>query len=195
MKDEEKNLISKQQTNELYTSIGKFAVHFEHICQELRSGIIWMLHEHGLTNQQITCILLHDLTAFPLQSIFQSLIAETVDLSVKSKQIIKNIMKRCQDLTEKRNNLIHNAWFIGWASPEQIDFSETTAMKPHRNKHGGGFKVFKITSDEIQKLINDAIELTILTNRLWICITNKFEIENNFFINEESNAQTQSFKK
>lgn len=179
----------ERQTEELYSVLGKFAVHFEHVCQELRSGITWILHNQGLTNQKVTTILLSDLTAFPLISIFQALIGETADLSDKDRQIVNNIMKRCHKLTEERNDVIHNAWFIGWASQSDTDFSNTTAMKPHRSKKGGGHEIFKRTADDFLKLSADATELSELIMRVWGCLTNSFKIENNFILDDEGNAR------
>ncbi len=178
-----------QQTAELYEAVGKFAVRFEHMCQALRSGITFMLQRHGLANQNVATLLLADLTAFPLQNIFSSVLAETVELTDDGRRIINNIMKRCQKLTEERNDVIHNAWYIGWASPQQTDFHETTAMKPHRDKKGGEFKVFKRTAEDFLKLVDLADELTALVNRAWGCVATNSRIENNFEIDPEGNAR------
>jgi len=170
----------EQETKDLYAAVGKFAVHFEHMCQALRVGITFMLTKHGLTNQQVTAILLADLTAIPLQNIFSALIAESVKLTDESRRIVNNIMKRCHKLTEERNDVIHNAWFIGWASPQDTNFSNTSAMKPHRNKKGGDYKVFKRTTEDFLQLVTVVDELTVLINRLWGCIDIDRRIENNF---------------
>lgn len=182
----------EQQTKDMYVAVGKFAVHFEHMCQALRSGITFMLHAHGLTNQQITTILLADLTAFPLQSIFSALIAESVKLTDESRRIVNNIMKRCHKLTEERNDVIHNAWFIGWASPQDTNFSNTSAMKPHRNKKGGGYKVFKSTVEDFLQRVTVVDELTVLINRLWGCISIDRQIENNFIFDTDGNVREPS---
>lgn len=178
-----------RQTAEQYAAVGKFAVHFEHTCQELRTGIIWMLDRHGLTNQNVATLLLVRLTADSLQSIFRAILSETVDLTDDARRIVDDIMSRHQKLREERNEIIHNAWFIGWGSAQQTDFAEITAMKPQRTKEGGGFRVFKRTAEDILKKVGEADELTALINALWGWVVTDIQIENNFVLDEEGNAR------
>lgn len=40
----------KNQTNELYASVGKFLVNFELVCFNIRTAIIFILYDSGLKN-------------------------------------------------------------------------------------------------------------------------------------------------
>ncbi len=144
MKDE----LYKNQTNELYASIGKFLVNFELVCFNIRTAIIFILYDSGLKNQQLTNIMLAVHTAEPLKSILHSLIGEAVRLNENEKEIIKNIFARIQKLIESRNNIVHSTWFIGWSNKTMIDFSEASGYKLHRNKDGEATKTFKYKKED-----------------------------------------------
>jgi len=66
MIEKERSKKYKAQTDDLYRAIGKFTVKFEHVVFSLRQGIIFILSHNGLQNQQLSNILLSDLTAYPM---------------------------------------------------------------------------------------------------------------------------------
>ena len=82
--------LHEKETKEQYAIIGEFAVKFEHVCEAVRSGIVWLLHENGLTNQAISNILLARRGAINLKEDFRSLIEETQTLTDKDKGTSKN---------------------------------------------------------------------------------------------------------
>ena len=176
----------KNQTNELYASIGKFVVKFEQVCHAMRITIILILDGSGLKNQQLTNIMLADHTAEPLRSILLSLIGETVPLNKNEKEIIKNIFARIQQLIGSRNDIVHSMWFIGWSNDTMIDFSEAPGYKLHKNKDGEATKTFKYKKEDFEKLSKEAEILSELVFRLHGCILGKFSIERNFDFDKNS---------
>ena len=184
MKDE----LYKNQTNELYASIGKFLVNFELVCFNIRTAIIFILYDSGLKNQQLANIMLAGHTAEPLKSILHSLIGETVQLNENEKKIIKNIFARIQKLIESRNNIVHSTWFIGWSNKTMIDFSEASGYKLHRNKDGKATKTFKYKKEDFKKLSKEAEILYKLVLRLHGCISGNYSIEKNFDFDKNGKA-------
>jgi len=178
----------KNQTNELYASIGKFLVNFELVCFNIQTAIIFILYDSGLKNQQLTKIMLAGHTAEPLKSILHSLIGETVPLNENEKEIIKNIFTRIQKLIESRNNIVHSTWFIGWSNETMIDFSEASGHKLHKNKDGEATKTFKYKKEDFKKLSKEAEILSKLILRLHGCISGNFSIEKNFDFDKNNNV-------
>ena len=191
----ERNKKYEIQTTALYAAFGRFAVNFELICFALRQGIHWMLHSGGLRIEKLADILLTDLTAKPLQSIYRSMSSEIQELSDNDRRVIKNIFKRIDDLIEKRNDIIHATWFIEWASPKDTDFNEARGIKTDRDKKGGKIKVFRFKIKDFNKLSQEAFILFKLISRLSICLTNNFKVENNFEFDENGNVRLPTSKK
>ena len=188
MDKKKRDEIYENQTNELYTSIGKFLVNFELVCFNIRTAIIFILYDSGLKNQQLANIMLAGHTAEPLKSILHSLIGETVRLNENEKKIIKNIFARIQKLIESRNNIVHSTWFIGWSNETMIDFSEASGYKLHKDKDGEVIKTFKYKKEDFKKLSKKAEILYKLVLRLHVCISGNFSIEKNFDFDKNSNV-------
>lgn len=184
MRDE----LYKNQTNELYASLGKFVVKFEQVCHTMQTAIIFILYDSGLKNQQLAYIMLAGHTAEPLRNILHSLIGETVQLNENEKKIIKNIFARIKQLTESRNNIVHSTWFIGWSNETMIDFSEASGYKLHKDKDGVATKTFKYKKEDFKKLSKKAEILSKLVLRLHGCISGNFSIEKNFDFDKNSNV-------
>ena len=176
------------QTSELYANIGEFVVKFEHVCNAMRTAITFMLHNQGLKNQQVTSILLAGYTAESLRTLFESLIGELIKTNDIEKKIIKNIFSRIKELTEKRNDVVHSTWYIGWGNEHTQDFSEAPGHKLHRNKKGVSLKIFRYKAEDFSKLAEKADKLSSLVMRLHGCINNGYSIEKNFKINLQTHS-------
>ncbi len=62
---------AKRLGDSLYPTIGRFAVSFEANYHALRMGIGIVLGTHGLSNSNLTEIMIGELMMFPLQSIYK----------------------------------------------------------------------------------------------------------------------------
>jgi len=120
------------------------------------------------------------------------MIYETLELKDEEQQIFKIILKRVQTLIDSRNNIIHSTWFVGWANPQDIDFSEASGHKLIKGKSGAGVKNFKYTSSDFDKLSNECDAVVELINRLWACTTGNYEISKNFIITETGSVSVPS---
>ncbi len=135
-----------RQVAELYRAIGEFAVQFEHVTWAMQLGVISLLTHAGLRNQAMAQVVVADLTAAPLASMYQSLVAEARSLSDDERRICDAIFKRTKALIETRNDVIHSTWFVGWASSKADDVSRVDGQKQTRGKRGS----------DIKQLVNDA---------------------------------------
>lgn len=171
------------QTNELFCEIGRFSVRFEHVCFALRQGITFLLHKGGLRNQQLAHIVLAELTAAPLKSILQAMIAEVADLDETDRLISNKIFIRVQNLIEKRNDVIHSTWFVGWASSEDSEFSQADGHKLSRGKAGAGVKGFKFTAQDFMALSEECTAVEKMVSRLWsLLMLSDRKISDNFVL-------------
>ncbi len=182
MDQEERDKLYKEQTDDLYRAIGEFTVKFEQIVHAMSLGITMMLSRNGLGNQQLSNIMLAELTAYPTKSIFESMLAEIIKLSNKDRQIVKGILKRVQSLIDTRNDIIHSTWFVGWANPEATSFDEVSGHKLTRGKHGAGVKGFKYQSSDFDRLSDECELVNELVMRLWGAALHGTSIEKNFTI-------------
>lgn len=178
----------EKQTGELYQAIGKCAVKFEHVTFTLQQAITFLLHKGGLQNQRLTHVLLADLTASPLKSIFQAMIPESYPLSGEEQTICDKIFVRTQKLIERRNEIIHSTWFVGWASPTDTDFSEVAGTKQARGKRGADYKNFNHTAMTFEVFARECEQVGDLLRLLSACVSNDYRITNNFLIDADGNV-------
>lgn len=188
MNEEERIKIRDIQTRELYANIGEFVVKFEHVYHAMQTAITFMLHGQGLQNQQVANVLLAGYTADPLRTLFESLIGEIVNPNDDERKIIKNILSRIQKITEKRNDVVHSTWFIGWGNETTQDFSEAPGYRLHKNKQSAALKAFKYKAEDFSAFVEEADKLSALVMRLHGCITGRFSIEKNFKMNDVGNV-------
>ena len=194
MDELEKAKIYKEQTDDIYRSIGKFSVKFEQIVHSMSLGITMMLSMNGLNNQQLAHIMLAELTAYPTKSIFGAMIAEIRELSDRDRQIVNGILKRVQDLIDRRNDIVHSTWFVGWASPENPVFDEVSGHKLTRGKSGAGVKGFKFKSKDVDELSDECDLVNELVMRLWGAALRGRSIGNNFIVSEKGEISVPTTK-
>ncbi len=180
------------QTAEVYQAIGKCSVKFEHVTFTMQQAITFLLHKGGLKNQRLANVILADLTANPLKSIFQAMIPESSELSQEESNICDKIFFRTQKLIERRNDIIHSTWFVGWANPDDTDFSEVTGAKRARGKQGAVFKSLKHTAADFEAFARECDEVAELLHRLLACLIYDFKIIKNFVVSADGSVSTLS---
>lgn len=184
MNEDERQKKLKEQSDELYRSYGEFAVKFEHVCYAIHTAMVFMLQMEGLKNQKVAQVLLAGHTADPIRSLFSALVAETQSLDQTDKKILDSVLKRFQVLTEKRNDVIHGAWFIGWASATDTDFSVAPGYKHHRSNKGAASKTFRYSPADFQGLANEAEALAAIFQRMKGCFLFGYDVSKNFCVDE-----------
>lgn len=168
-----------EQTEELYAGFGRFAVQFEHLCNTMRQCLMFALHGAGLRNQELARILLADLTAYPLKTRLLSTVAELEGEGSEGAETVARVLKRVQDLIERRNDVIHATWYIGWASEQDTDFSEVKSAKDKLTRKGVKVYSDQHTRADFDDLTAEAKELTEAVNRLLGCIAAGYDMAEN----------------
>jgi hypothetical protein len=177
------------QTKELYAAIGKFTVKFEHVCHAMSNTILWALQSDGLRTQRLANAVLTGLTADPLRKIFGSVLAEVRHDDEQDKEIVKNVLKRVQELTESRNNVIHRTWFVGWVSLEDSDFSVVPSWKFVNTTEGTEFRSLSYSATDFDELSAKADELADIINRMCCCLTIDCRFTNNFNVDPDKTVR------
>lgn len=112
------NEFSKNQ-NLVYTELGKFNVIFEHTNHSFKSCIKDILKTNGLEDRAYADCLVDKLTAEPIKSIFQSIIALYLKRE-DDKKTINKIISIFSDLIEIRNVFMHCFWAIGTQGEDPV---------------------------------------------------------------------------
>lgn len=179
----------KEQTDDIYRSIGQFCVRFELFIHQVGVGIQMILSQKGgLSNQQLSQIIIAEQTAQPLISILQSMVATVCNLSSDEEKICKALFKRMKILIENRNIIVHSTWFVGWASSEDTDFSKVSGTKAARTATGIQHKAQKFTAEDFDKLGLECLEMNKLVTRLWACVIGDHSIANNFVLKADGSV-------
>ena len=170
MNEEERKQRAREDTDKIYHSIGKFVVKFELVCHQLQTGIVCLLNRKGLQDQSVSQILVAGLTAEPLRVQYQSLMAQIMPLNSTEEKMVQDALKRFQELTSKRNDVIHGTWFIGYGNEQTTDFSKAMMNKQHKTKQGSNPKCYSYTPDDLDQLSEEADKLKEVFARILPCI-------------------------
>jgi len=173
---------------DLYPTIGGFVVAFESLCHSLKMGVEDILVRRGLSNRKLAEILVGDMTLFPLQSVYRSLLVEAYELDIKEVCIIDNIFKRVCNAGEERNGIIHSAWFIDFKNPDDIEKGLLVKYRPGASKRGAKESPSKYPLEDIKKSTERTRTLTDLVEELNMCAYGNVYIASRFKIDNDGNA-------
>lgn len=184
MDSDKRTKLHTEQTDDIYRAIGKFSVKFEQLVFYMGQGITFFLSQSGLKNQQLSNIVLADQTAYPMKTMFGAMIYELVSLGDEERLIVREILKQVQALIDRRNDIVHSTWFVGWASPSDTDFGEVSGLKLTKGTSGAGVKGFSFTSTDFDQFSDECDSVSTLVNRLRIVVMSGRSIEANFYFDE-----------
>ena len=132
---------------------------FEWLCHEMKTCIIEAegnFNHPGTQIQQLAFAELEGSTAGPLVGRFNEALTYLCASSREELEILNSITKRLKDLKDKRNDLIHGAWAVGFGDG---DFSKAISRKFKRDKNGAHFKSLEFQAQELDDLEAEAREL------------------------------------
>lgn len=159
----------------MYEGLGEFVVQFELIVFSMREALTLLWSRGGPPKfQQLVRPGLAELTADPMVRIFQASFAEAVKTSGASEaeksmgnKILAAICNRMRKLIKARNEIVHGTWFIGYAAPEDIDFSVADGHKAINNKYGVEHRDISRTRQDFDALSDECNEVNDLINRFF----------------------------
>lgn len=146
----------KEQMDELHRAIGEFVVAFESGTHRQYSCILWVLACVGLNDQQVVQILLAGKNAESMRQLLQSLLAHIRPKNSAEEAIIKDILDRHKSLIERRNEVVHSLWMIGYGNEHTTDWGEAKGFKLGKDRHGAKTKSFKYRVEDIERFSKEA---------------------------------------
>jgi hypothetical protein len=135
------------------------------------------------------------MSASQLHDVYAALIAERLQLDNQDRAVLKNLFDRFNKLIKKRNEIVHNTWYIGWANPHAPDFTRAPALKWDRSKSGATLKPLNYDAAAFNRLADDAEELSGLFQRLFGVISDGSGIARNFATSEDGTVRDPTLSK
>ena len=163
MDKETRQQLRQEHAARQYEQIGRFVVHFEHVCFHLRIGITFAFVHQGLSNQRLTGILINNrfMTAAPLIEAHDAIMTEIgLRDDPVQKEVLDQVSKEFHALMAERNKIVHGLWMIGWGRSEDPDFSKIAGRigKPSK-REGMSFQQLPTSAEEIAQLVERARKL------------------------------------
>jgi hypothetical protein len=160
------------QEHDLYAAIGRFVVEFEHVCRAMEECIVGVPGKDGLETEGLARAPLVGLPAGRLFKSFKAVVTELHKNDPEDMRILENVSKRIGDLIEKRNDVIHRTWFIGWDHSK--DSSKAEGEKFKRTKRGAESQRLEVTVDQFESLSWEAEELSDIVTLVGGCMVEGF---------------------
>lgn len=161
-----------------YAAIGRFIVEFEQLIDAIRTHIYFTLMTNGLQDFKLANNVVHSkaLTAFPLIDMMSSMLSDQghlVDEADETKgQVWHYIIKQSSVAAERRNQIAHGTWFIGWGNKQTESWSKLEGYKivPSK-KAGASIKDLGVEPEEIYKECDEIATLTKLLRKATTILT------------------------
>lgn len=186
-------MVSKEQeelNNQIYLSLGKFVVSFSHLLHALEESTIFLF---GLGPDGARTILikaaLTDRTAYPISSAFFSVFFQkwgdlVTDDDLK---IMKVLRKEIQDLIEKRNRIMHDAW-MGQTVGGDPGPHPMSLLRVRAHGKGADYESREYVPEAVRLIAEDAKRLASVVNGIvWYTKPNQKgpEVNERFEVREE----------
>lgn len=152
----------------LFNAIGRFAVAFEMVCDEMRACITSALETNGLKNRELTEVVVADLTAEPLRRLLGAVFAVMWAKDTDAKSKVSKLLKRIQELTSARNRILHGRWDVD--DPYYLDDPIVAEGLKIRTSEKDGLirEYMEYSPDDFHKHRREAEEITGLLKTLLV---------------------------
>lgn len=156
----------RDQTEVLYSAIGKFVVEFSQFTMAVELGIGQMLGE-----DPDVLFLTAGQEAGRLTDAFASLCARRGEdnWSDTDHATLKAVRREIRKLLHERNRLAHDIWFVGWGDKDETDWTTATTWRPTLVKRGLELRLRKWSVGDIDALRAAAERLRMVIYRLTVC--------------------------
>jgi hypothetical protein len=149
----------QEQGDPWYAALGRFIVMFEWLCHEVKTCIVEAegnFNHPGTQIQQLAFAQLEELPAGRLIGRFNEALTYLCANSPEELEILDSIAKRLKVLKDKRNNIVHGAWLVGFGDG---DFSKASSRKFKRGENAPEFKPLELQAQDFDGLEAEAREL------------------------------------
>lgn len=109
---DEKTRAGDVSSPEHYEKIGRFVVRFEQVINIMRTCVLNLLDEYGLTSEQLGLAVTADLNARDVLGILRSATGIYLEDNPNPhlSKVSSQLFKETQELLERRNQLLHSFW-------------------------------------------------------------------------------------
>lgn len=159
----------KEQAEAFLLSLGKFLVAFERVCAAMASLIIFILQRQGLKNQGMAQVIVGDKSVRNLREMLGALFAELPDQDEDDRKSVQDLLGSINELTTKRNILVHSNWDLGAKAAEQ-EFSVGAFRFRKKQSKGAILGESWTSTPNVNKLIKKAKRAQVRLQRLQYCI-------------------------
>ena len=170
----------EKQAEEFITSLGKFVIAFERVCEQMRIDIICIFMREGLKNQGLAHVIVGDKTISDLQEILGALYNELRDQDDEDRKMFKGLLKNISKLAHQRNILLHSSWNFGSEAAQSELYPTTVRFRSKQNK-GADLEVHGYSASGVNHLIDEATNIQVYLQRLQNCLMKKgLKVEKEF---------------
>lgn len=166
-----KNEKHEEQANEFINELGKFVLSFERVCESMRYAVVFMLQTQGLENQNMAYVIVGDKGSAELQLLVGALFAEMPKQDKEDKTIVKALLKRVKEVTEKRNLLLHNSWDLGASESWGTEILAVATRFRTKQNTGASIEPHGVSPSYLKELRQELSAIHVLLQRLLTCIT------------------------
>lgn len=151
----------------LHEAIGRFAVAFELVFGELRAACRLMLERSGLKNQSLADIVFARAGAAELTELAGAMYKEFRPGDLEGAAALKPILKRIDNLRERRNKVLHAAWTLGIPNDQgTIEHAAHALTFTRSREHGRIVREMALGAADLDELTTEATRLQIYAGRL-----------------------------
>ena len=135
----------------------------------MRFNVMFILRRQGLKNQGMEQVIIGDKAAAELRELLGALYFELPNQDDGDHKAVKALLKSIQDLTEKRNTLLHSCWNLGTEAAKE-EF-EAYAIRFRRKQNQGAVpEVPSYSASKVNEFRQEAIRIQVLLGRLQYCV-------------------------
>lgn len=120
-----------------------------------------------------------------MRTMLQSLVGQLRPPDVDEQVIVNNMFARHQKLISRRNEVMHGTWMIGHGDVQTTDWGTAFGWKLGKNKTGSSVKGFEYRVEDFDELTHEAKELANAFFRLYGCYSGKFNVKQNFNVDDD----------
>jgi hypothetical protein len=189
----------KKNTTEQYAALGRFVEAFELMVNEVREICIERIcHSIGSSErEQLIEIAFHNqaMTAKPLFDTMRAIIAEIVNVPASPHYANRNTFKKVLSWVEteynhlynKRNELLHGTWLVGYVSQDDPDAKEFVVRKYKTSADGLARAQLPKNATELLNLVTRCDDARMWLAHIDFCLQDKLSITD-FFKQERGQA-------
>jgi hypothetical protein len=160
-----------EQSDAIYHEIGIFIVKFSEIVSMLRTGIVVCLGSDPFSVEFAEINAVFDkMTADPIRTAFFTLCGESASLDDEDCKIRDVMNMTIQRLAERRNEIAHADWSIGWVENETNKVVPPVAHKIHASVKKGLSNRQVFDPKRLHNLVWEALTAyEAIKHFVWIC--------------------------